>query len=94
MENRFRSIAQTVDSWVILAIVGRWACIAAALLYWFGLFESTPYSLVAGLFSSAFPEFAGWVMGGASWLLAAVLWVEFVRFRVAVLEAGSNPHYR
>lgn len=93
MEYRFRSVAQIVDSWVILAILGRWACVSAALLFWLGLIESTPYSLVAGNVT-AFPVITEWVVGGASWLLAAVLWVKFVRLRVAFLEAGSNPHYR
>jgi hypothetical protein len=94
MENRFLTIAQKVDSCAILAIAGQWACIAAALFYWLGLIESTPYSLVADLFPSDFPKLVVWIIGGASWLMTAVLWVEIIRFRVAVLEAGSNPNCR
>jgi hypothetical protein len=94
MKNRFWSTAQAVDSWAVWGIIGRLTCLAAAVLYWFGLIDSTPYSLVSGLFASSFSQFVEWFMGGACWLFVAVLWIEFVRYRVAVLEVGSNPDFR
>lgn len=106
MKKSFKiSTAQSVESWVFWGIAGRWACIAGALLYWFGLIEITPYSLVSGLFASAFSEsytdiqplaweFVDWFLGGVFWLFVAVLWIEFVRFLVAVIEAGSTDAYR
>ncbi len=105
MGNRFRTVEQTVDSWAFWGLVGRLGAGVAGLLFWFGLIEVTPYSLFSGFLHSALPgqagaepsvflELADHFLGGIFWFFAAALWMEYVRYRVGVLEAGSKEAYR
>lgn len=105
MGNRFRTVEQTVDSWAFWGLVGRVGAGVAGLLFWFGLIEVTPYSLFSGFLHSALPgqagaepsaflELADHFLGGIFWFFAAALWMEYVRYRVGVLEAGSKEAYR
>lgn len=105
MENRFRTVEQLVDDWALWAVVGRYGCGAFALLFWFGLVDVTPYSYLSGALRAVLPsypnadfptlwELTDWFLGGFVWLLAAAMWVEFVRYRVRILEAGSKEANR
>lgn len=93
-----RSLA--ADPWVLSAIVARWGLIAVAVLYWVGLVGFSPLDLLPEITPEDPPRFMGdplWffreAMAGISWGLLSIPWVEYVRYRVGVIEAGSEDAY-
>lgn len=93
-----RSLA--ADSWVLSAVVARWGLVAVAVLYWVGLVGFSPLDLLPEITPEDPPNFMGaplWFMrefmAGISWGLLSIPWVAYVRYRVGVIEAGSEVAY-
>ncbi|MCF6783712.1 hypothetical protein [Stutzerimonas stutzeri] len=97
------------DPWSFWGIVGYWALVGVAVLYWIGLLEFSPLdflewvgSLVSdtqfnevyqSYFLSGPLAFIRHFVGGLSWAVLVLPWIGYVRYRVGVIEAGSKKAY-